>query len=68
MEDEAELTARSHLPGDSTVVWWALALGMAERAGFKIRFKEFLRFGVPVTLVLVAISGVSLWLRYFALA
>ncbi|HSL15041.1 MAG TPA: hypothetical protein VK962_02070 [Actinomycetota bacterium] len=50
------------------MVWWALALGMAERAGFKIRFKEFLRFGVPVTLVLVAISGVSLWLRYFALA
>jgi Na+/H+ antiporter NhaD/arsenite permease-like protein len=76
------------IPGDTTVLWWALALGadlggnatsigasanvvalgVAERAGSKIRFGEFLRFGVPVTVVTVAISAVYLWLRYFVLA
>ena len=76
------------IPGDTTVLWWALALGadlggnatsigasanvvalgVAERAGFKIRFVEFLRYGVPVTLVTVSISAVYLWLRYFVLA
>jgi len=76
------------IPGDTTVLWWALALGadlggnatsigasanvvalgVAERAGSKIRFGEFLRYGVPVTLVTVAISAVYLWLRYFVLA
>jgi Na+/H+ antiporter NhaD/arsenite permease-like protein len=76
------------IPGDTTVLWWALALGadlggnatsigasanvvalgVAERAGFKIRFVEFLRYGIPVTLVTVSISAVYLWLRYFVLA
>jgi Na+/H+ antiporter NhaD/arsenite permease-like protein len=76
------------IPGDTTVLWWALALGadlggnatsigasanvvalgVADRAGFRIRFVEFLRYGVPVTLVTVAISAVYLWLRYFVLA
>ena len=76
------------IPGDTTVLWWALALGadlggnatsigasanvvalgVAERAGFKIRFTEYLRYGVPVTLVTVALSAVYLWLRYFVLA
>jgi Na+/H+ antiporter NhaD/arsenite permease-like protein len=76
------------LPGDTTVLWWSLALGadlggnatsigasanvvalgVAERAGFKIRFGAFVRYGLPVTLVTVALSGVYLWLRYFVLA
>jgi Na+/H+ antiporter NhaD/arsenite permease-like protein len=76
------------IPGDTTVLWWALALGadlggnataigasanvvalgVADRAGSRIRFGEFLRYGVPVTLVTVAISAVYLWLRYFVLA
>ena len=76
------------IPGDTTVLWWALALGadlggnatsigasanvvalgVAERSGFRIRFGEFLRYGVPVTAVTVAISAVYLWLRYFVLA
>jgi Na+/H+ antiporter NhaD/arsenite permease-like protein len=76
------------IPGDTTVLWWALALGAdlggnatsigasanvvvigtAERSGYRIRFREFLRHGVPVTAVTVAISGVYLWIRYFVLA
>jgi Na+/H+ antiporter NhaD/arsenite permease-like protein len=76
------------LPGDTTVLWWALALGadlggnataigasanvvvlgVAEKAGHRIRFVPFARSGIPVTLVTVAISYVYLWLRYFVLA
>ena len=76
------------IPGDTTVLWWALALGadlggnatsigasanvvalgVADRAGFKIRFTEYLCYGVPVTLVTVALSAGYLWLRYFVLA
>jgi Na+/H+ antiporter NhaD/arsenite permease-like protein len=76
------------LPGDTTVLWWALALGadlggnataigasanvvvlgVAERSGHKIPFARFLRYGLPVTAVSVAISLAYLWLRYFALS
>jgi len=76
------------IPGDTTVLWWALALGadlggnatsigasanvvvlgVAEKSGYKIRFIEFLRHGVPVAAVSIAISLAYLWLRYFALA
>jgi Na+/H+ antiporter NhaD/arsenite permease-like protein len=78
--------ARS-LPGETTVLWWALALGadlggnatsigasanvvalgLAERAGHRIRFVEFLKYGVVVSVTTVAISAAYLWLRYFAL-
>jgi Na+/H+ antiporter NhaD/arsenite permease-like protein len=75
-------------PGDTTVLWWALALGadlggnatsigasanvvvlgVAERSGHRIRFVEFLRYGLPVAALTVAISLAYVWLRYFALA
>jgi Na+/H+ antiporter NhaD/arsenite permease-like protein len=74
------------IPGDTTVLWWALALGadlggnatsigasanvvvlgLAERSGHKIRFLTFLRHGLPVTAVSIAISLGYLWVRYFA--
>jgi Na+/H+ antiporter NhaD/arsenite permease-like protein len=76
------------IPGDTTVLWWALALGAdlggnatsigasanvvaigtAERSGHRIRFREFLRLGIPVTAVTVTLSGFYLWIRYFVLA
>lgn len=75
------------IPGETTVLWWALALGaglggnatsigasanvvalgVVERAGSRIRFGEFLRYGVPVTVVTVTLSAAYLWLRYFVL-
>jgi Na+/H+ antiporter NhaD/arsenite permease-like protein len=81
-------TLSAELPGDTTVLWWALAigadlggnatsigasanvvaLGVAERSGFKIRFSQFLRYGVPTVAVTVGISLAYLWLRYFVLA
>ena len=77
----------AELPGDTTVLWWALAigadlggnatsigasanvvaLGLAERSGFKIRFTQFLRYGLPTVAVTMSISIVYLWLRYFVL-
>jgi Na+/H+ antiporter NhaD/arsenite permease-like protein len=75
----------SHIPGDTTVLWWALALGadlggnatsigasanvvvlgVAERSGHRIRFVQFLRWGLPTAGLSVVISGIYLWLRYF---
>lgn len=70
-------TLLPQLPGESTVLWWALALGaclggnatpigasanvttmgLAEREGVRISFREFLRTGVPVTLVTLLVSS-----------
>jgi Na+/H+ antiporter NhaD/arsenite permease-like protein len=78
-------TLSAELPGDTTVLWWALAigadlggnatsigasanvvaLGVAERSGFKVRFSQFLAYGVPTVIVTLAISLAYLWLRYF---
>ena len=80
-------TLSAELPGDTTVLWWALAigadlggnatsigasanvvaLGVAERSGFRVRFSEFLAYGVPTVIVTLGISLAYLWLRYFVL-
>jgi Na+/H+ antiporter NhaD/arsenite permease-like protein len=72
------LTAQ--MPGDPTILWWALALGaclggngtavgasanvtalgIAERAGVRITFAEFTRFGSLVALVTLLISSLYL--------
>lgn len=68
------------LPGDGTVLWWALALGaclggnataigasanvttigLAERAGTRITFGAFARFGLPVAAGTLVISSLYL--------
>lgn len=68
------------LPGESTVLWWALALGaclggnatpigasanvttlgLAEREGLRITFREFMRTGVPVMVGSLLIGSVYL--------
>jgi Na+/H+ antiporter NhaD/arsenite permease-like protein len=42
-----------------------VVLGLAERAGSKIRFLEFFKYGGIVTLVSVIIATAYVWLRYF---
>ncbi|HZN80556.1 MAG TPA: ArsB/NhaD family transporter [Mycobacterium sp.] len=41
-------------------------LGMAERAGRRISFWEFTKYGLVVTAITVALCVPYLWLRYFA--
>ena len=68
------------LPGESSVLWWALALGaclggnataigasanvttigLAERAGVKITFAAFTRFGTPVAAGTLLVSSLYL--------
>jgi len=68
------------LPGDTSVLWWALALGaclggngspigasanvtvigLAERAGTRIGFGQFARFGIAVTAMTLLVSSLVL--------
>jgi Na+/H+ antiporter NhaD/arsenite permease-like protein len=39
-------------------------IGVAERAGYKVTFVQFLRYGLLVTMVSLIIATVYVWLRY----
>lgn len=39
--------------------------GMSEKAGYKISFVEFLKTGLIIMIITVAISNIYLWLRYW---
>jgi Na+/H+ antiporter NhaD/arsenite permease-like protein len=41
-----------------------IVISLAERAGFRIHFVEFLKYGVAVTLMSLLVSSVYVWLRY----
>jgi Na+/H+ antiporter NhaD/arsenite permease-like protein len=45
-----------------------VVVGIAGRAGFPIRFLDFLKYGAIVTALSVAVSALYLWLRYFVLS
>lgn len=45
-----------------------VVLGVAERAGKRISFWEFTKYGLVVTAVTIALCVPYLWLRYFAFA
>lgn len=42
-----------------------VAMGLAHRAGYSIGFWQFLKYGLPVTALSIAVSYVYLLLRYF---
>ncbi|MET9224290.1 ArsB/NhaD family transporter [Lentzea sp. NPDC003310] len=42
-----------------------VALGIAARAGHRISFWQFTRYGIVVTLISTAMAWVYVWLRYF---
>jgi Na+/H+ antiporter NhaD/arsenite permease-like protein len=58
----ADLGGNATLVGASANV---VVAGIAGRAGHPLRFGEFLKYGVVVTAVSIAMSAVYLWLRYF---
>lgn len=43
-----------------------IVLSLADRAGYRISFMQFLKYGVVVTLVSLLICTVYVWLRYLA--
>ncbi|HYP40717.1 MAG TPA: ArsB/NhaD family transporter [Chloroflexia bacterium] len=55
------------LGGNATAVGASanvIVLSLAERAGYRVSFLQFLKYGVPVTVVSLLISTVYVWLRY----
>ena len=65
------LALGADLGGNATAIGASanvVVLGIAERAGQRISFWEFTRYGLIVTAITIAISTPYLWLRYFALA
>jgi len=55
------------LGGNATLIGASanvVVAGIAERAGHPIRFREFMRYGIPVTLVSIILSTAYVWLRY----
>ncbi len=42
-----------------------MVFGLSERAGYPIGFFKFLKIGLPIMLMSVAIAQVYVWLRYF---
>ena len=39
--------------------------GMSEKAGYKITFLEFMKTGIVIMIITVALSNIYLWLRYW---
>lgn len=65
------LALGADLGGNATAVGASanvVVLGIAAKAGYPIRFMEFLKYGVLVAGVSIAISAAYLWVRYFVMA
>jgi Na+/H+ antiporter NhaD/arsenite permease-like protein len=63
------LALGADLGGNATAVGASanvVMLGLAERAGRRISFWEFTRYGLVVTVITVAIAMPYLWFRYLA--
>jgi anion transporter len=59
------------LGGNATAVGASanvVVLGIADKAGYPIRFMDFLKYGALVTAVSIAVSAAYLWVRYFVMA
>jgi len=44
-----------------------IVVGISEKAGHKISFARFLKYGTPVMLLTVLLSMVYIWIRYYVL-
>jgi Na+/H+ antiporter NhaD/arsenite permease-like protein len=65
------LALGADLGGNATAIGASanvVVLGLAERAGRRISFWEFTRYGLIVAGITVAICCPYLWLRYFVFA
>jgi len=63
------LALGADLGGNATAIGASanvVILGMAERAGRRISFWEFTKYGLIITAVTITLCVPYLWLRYFA--
>jgi Na+/H+ antiporter NhaD/arsenite permease-like protein len=63
------LALGADLGGNATAVGASanvVVLGLAERAGQRISFWEFTKYGLIVTVISVTLAMPYLWLRFFA--
>jgi Na+/H+ antiporter NhaD/arsenite permease-like protein len=61
------LVAGADFGGNATYLGSApniVAVGLCDRAGYRMTFVEFLRVGAPITFVTLVIASLWLWLRY----
>jgi Na+/H+ antiporter NhaD/arsenite permease-like protein len=62
------LSLGANLGGNATYIGSApnvVAVGILERAGYRVSFVDWLKVGIPVALATVLASTVWLWVRYF---
>ncbi|MFZ5425486.1 MAG: SLC13 family permease [Thermodesulfobacteriota bacterium] len=44
-----------------------IVVGLSEKAGHKITFVRFMKYGIPVMLLTIVLSMIYVWLRYYVL-
>ncbi len=62
------LSMGANLGGNATYIGSApnvVAVGILERAGYRVSFVDWLKIGIPVSLATVLASTVWVWVRYF---
>ena len=65
------LAIGADLGGNATIIGASanvILAGIAEREGHKIGFMQFVRYGVPLTIVILILGTGWIWLRYLAFA
>jgi len=62
------LALGANLGGNATVIGASanvVVASISESKGYPITFAQYLRYGVPATLVTMIVSTIGIWLRYF---
>ena len=57
--------------GNATIIGASanvILAGISEREGHHIRFVEFMKYGIPVTILVLIIGTIWVWIRYLAFA
>ena len=65
------LAIGADLGGNATIIGASanvILAGIAEREGHPIRFVQFVRYGVPLTLLILILGTIWVWIRYLAFA
>ena len=65
------LAIGADLGGNATIIGASanvILAGIAEREGHKIGFMQFVRYGVPLSIVMLILGTGWIWLRYLAFA